>query len=267
MTSFKEFLAERIYRANDNVVISMQHDREASTKEAISTFIRRNPYQTHIVGAGDSIIYSILNYVPSEESTKLLQTIKGKGPYQVKSIQLDAFIKQLVNYCASVLQKLRPDLIVSPKSSSPFISNFIEQLKLAYPKAEYLTDAFVKTANKADDIEPLLNKEHPAWKKFAEEHPKNVDMLRKSLAHQIETYGTLELKKLYKPHLKFVKNFIQLKDVYEMLDKIAGKRVIAVDDVLSSGATMVEMLRQLHELEPKFIAGLTIFKRTTGIKE
>ena len=78
--------------------------------------------------------------------------------------------------------------------------------------------------------------------------------------------GELELKKFYKPYLKFIKNFIELRDAYEVLDKVLGKSVLVVDDILSSGSTMAEMIRQLEEFEPSKIAGLTLFKHTSASK-
>jgi hypoxanthine phosphoribosyltransferase len=47
---------------------------------------------------------------------------------------------------------------------------------------------------------------------------------------------------------------------------VMEKNVLVVDDILSSGTTMAEMIRQLEELEPSKIVGLTLFKHTTVSK-
>lgn len=266
-TSFKQFLAERIYSKGDDLIISLQHEKESSNEEAISTFIRRNPYQSTLVGAKDATVYSILNYVSSQETTKLLRSLKGQGPYNLKPRQYEMFLDQVVDQCVMIFGKLHPDAVILPSSSSSFLNDLCERLKKKYTKAKYFNDAFVKRALDAENVEPLINKEHPDWEKFSTEHPKDASDLRKTLARQIKTNGALELKKLYKPLLKFVKNFVELKDAYQILDNILERRVIVMDDVLSSGSTMVEMVRQLKEMEPTFIAGLTIFKRTSAVKE
>jgi hypothetical protein len=258
---FKDFLQERIYSKDDKVIITIQHSREASTDEAISTFMKRVPYETHFKGAGDSVIYSILNYVSSTESSKLLSSIKGKGPYSVDQKQYDFFLEQVIESCTKLMSVAKPDVIIYPQSSSKLVGDFAKHLSLKFPNAHLLSDVFVKKILKAEDIEPLINTAHPDWKKFVETHPHEVEKLRRSLLKQIEDHGALELKKLYKPYLKFIKNFIEMKDAYQVLETVLDKRVLVIDDVLSSGSTMIEMLRQLKELEPKYLSGLTIFKR------
>lgn len=260
-------LNERIYSANDDLVITIQHSKESSGKDAISTFIRRNPYQSHIQGIPDVDIYSILNYVPSDETTKLLQSIKGRGPYNVKSKQLDNFLNEVSKHAGGILQKLRPDTVVIPKSSSPLLADFAAKLKSAYPKAEYVSDAFFKKVLDAENVEPLINKDHKDWPKFEIDHPKEAADLRKSVARMIRTTGQLELKKLYKPYMKFIKNFVEIEQSGEILDKLIDKKVLILDDVLSSGATMQEMIRQVKEFEASAIFGLTIFKRTVSARE
>lgn len=261
---FKQFLNERIYsKDGEQLIISVQHSREASTDDAISTFMRRTPFEAHYPDAGDTTIYSLLNYVASPESTKLLSSIKGKGPYKIHSKQYDFFIEQLVDACEKLMAVAKPDLVLHPKSSSPLIIDFVARLRQRYPNVKSLGDAFFKKVLSAEDVTPLINTSHPDWEKFVSTHPHEVEKLKLSLKRQLENNkGQLELKKLYKPYLKFVKNFMELEDSYKILDQVIGKRVMVIDDVISSGATMLEMLRQLRDFEPAYLTGLTIFKRT-----
>jgi hypothetical protein len=257
---------ERIYSTDNNLIISIQHSRETSEKDAISTFIRRNPYQSHLPGINDVDIYSILNYVSSEETTKLLQSMKGRGPYSIKPAQLEAFLDEVSKHVGGILQKIRPDTIIVPKSSSPLLANFTAKLKTSYPKAKFVTDAFIKKALDAENVEPLVNKDHPDWEKFETDHPKEASDLRKSLARMIKTTGQLEIKKLYKPYAKFIKNFVEIEQSGDILEHLIDKKVLILDDILSSGITMQEMIRQIKEFEAKAIYGLTIFKRTSATK-
>jgi hypothetical protein len=253
-------ILEGISAANDRVVFSTTSWREASTKDTISTSFKRIPYKTSIKGSDP--IYSILNYISSDQTTKLLTSLKGKGPYQVNDKILDQFLTGVVGASKKIIDHLDPTVIIYPKSSSDLLKKFVEKLKSAYPNIKVADEAFIKTVLKAGDEEAMINTAHPDWKKFAEENPEAVSDLKKSLARNIKD-GNLELKKLYKPYTKFIKNFVELKDAYQTLEQVMGQKVIVVDDILSSGTTMLEMFRQLKEFEPELIAGLTIFKRTS----
>lgn len=253
-------LLESIYAAQSDLKITTQHDRAASTPEAISTFFKKIPYQTRLRGSDP--IYSVLNYISNDETTKLLTSLKGKGPYVVNEKQLDTLLNQIVGACKKIINDVDPEVIIFPKSSSELLKKFVDKLTAAYPSIKVVDEGFVKKVLAAGDEEALINKQHPDWEKFASEHPDAADELKKSLKRHIKD-GNLEVKKLYKPYAKFIKNFIQMKDASNTLDQVIGKRVLVVDDVLSSGSTMLEMFRQLKEFEPEVISGLTIFKRTS----
>jgi len=251
---------EGISAAQDHVRISTTGWKETSTRDTISTSFKRIPYKSSIKGSEP--IYSILNYVSSPESTKLLTSLKGKGPYIVNDKQINDLLNGVVGACKQIMHTLDPDVILYPKSSSPLTKHFVDLLHKAYPKITVSDEAFVKKILKAGDEDALLNTQHPDWKKFADENPDAVDDLKKTLKRHIKD-GNLELKKLYKPYVKFIKNFIEMKDASNTLDQVIEKRILVVDDVFSTGSTMLEMFRQLREFEPEAISGLTIFKRTS----
>jgi hypothetical protein len=269
MTTFKEFLldeiiVEEISVDGDNLRITTQHYKAGSTKDAISTSFRSQPYTSKIKGT-NAEIFSLLNYVSSDVSTNILKSLKGKGPYKVNEKQFSTLLQQVKQHAGIALKRIKPDVIIYPKSSSPLLKQFVDEIHDAYPHAEILEERFVKKLLDAEDVEPLINTGHPDWKKFSTEHPDQVELLKKNLKYQIK-HGELELKKFYKPYLKFIKNFIELKDAYEVLEKVMGANVLVVDDILSSGTTMAEMIRQLEEFEPSKISGLTLFKLTSSAK-
>ena len=174
-------------------------------------------------------------------------------------------MKQVRESAAKVVNRVNPDVIIYPKSSSEFLKAFVDEIKASSQSAVVLSDQFVKKTLDAENVEPLINTDHPDWSKFERDHPKEVEKLKKSLKNLIKG-GELELKKFYKPYLKFIKNFVELKDAYDVLETVMEKNVLVVDDILSSGTTMAEMIRQLEELEPSKIVGLTLFKHTTVSK-
>ena len=255
---------EDISAAQGQIKISTTGWKDTSTPESISTSFKRIPYKSSIKGSEP--IYSILNYVSSPESTKLLTSLKGKGPYVVNEKQIDQLLTGVVGACKQIMHTLDPDVILYPKSSSPLVKQFVDRLHKAYPKVTFADEAFVKKVLKAGDEDALLNTQHPDWKKFAAENPDAVEDLKKTLKRHIKD-GNLELKKLYKPYVKFIKNFVEMKDASNTLDQVIEKRILVVDDVFSTGSTMLEMFRQLREFEPEAISGLTIFKRTSETKQ
>jgi len=267
-TNFKLFLeeiiVEDIHVEGNELMISTQHYKAGSTKDSISTYFRAQPYTTSVSGV-DAEIYSLLNYVSSDVSTDILKSLKGKGPYKVNPKQWESLLKQVKQHASVFVKRFKPDVIIYPKSSSPLVKQFVDQVHSAYPSAELLDERFVKKVIDAENLEPLINTSHPDWPKFAKDHPAEVKKLKQSLKTHVER-GELELKKLYKPYLKFIKNFIELKDAYEVLERVMGANVLVVDDILSSGTTMAEMIRQLQEFEPSKIVGLTLFKVTTAQK-
>ena len=256
-------LLESIYAAQNQLKINDQRTPGTSDRESISTFFKRIPYETHI-RSSEPKIYSLLNYISNDETTRILKSLKGKGPYETNDKQVEFLLNQAVSSsaCKLIIKNVDPEVIIYPSSSSSLVKRFVEALKSKCPGCKVVDEAFVKKALKAGDEEAMINYDHPDWEKFAKDHPDKASELKKSLARQIKD-GELELKRLYKPYVKFIKNFIELKNASNTLDQIIGKRILVVDDVLSSGATMLEMFRQLKEFEPETIAGLTIFKRTS----
>ena len=249
---------ESISAVKNSIQITTQHDRSASTIDSISTYFKKVPYHTALQ---HNEIYSILNYISTPETMKLLTSLKGRGPYNVSAEQLDRFLTQVTDACAGLIKRLNPEVIIYSASTSPLIGGFVSHLKETHPKIKVASEAFIKKSLAGADVKAVLNTEHPEWTKFADENPKAVLQLKQSLKHHLES-GELELKKLYKPYLKFIKNFIQLKDVSDTIDVVNEKRVLIVDDVLSTGTTIREMIRQIEELEPAQVSTLTIFKRT-----
>jgi len=266
MPTFKQFLLEDISIVNDKIQITTQHYKAGSSKESISTYFKSHPYKTSIKGC-DADIYSLLNYVSSDISTDILKSLKGRGPYKVDEKQYAHFMSQVKSAASMFIRNIKPDVIIYPKSSSSLLKQFVDEVSKTYPSAEVLSDSFIKVALNAENVEPLINTNHPDWVKFAEENPKAVKELKRSLKGQIlKGSGELQFKNIYKPYAKFIKNFIELRDSYEVLEKVLDNNVLIIDDILSTGSTMAEMVRQVSELEPSKITCLTLFKYTTAPK-
>lgn len=254
--TFKLF-CESIYSDGGELRLTHQNERSSSDDETISTFIGKRLYKTHLRPSGIEVL-SFFTYHSSDESVALLKSLKGNGPYQVSADQVDKFLNKTAFAAFRLMHHLEPDVIIHPKSSSQLLTIFTDHLQKIFPRAELVHDAFIK--HTPADVDELLNTDHPDWDKFETKHPDQAEKLRSYLEKNLDA-GVIELKKLYKPYVKFIRNFIKLRSAYDLIDKVTDNNVLLVDDVLSSGTTFQEMYRQLSELEPKSIKGLTLFKK------
>lgn len=250
-------LLESISVAGNQLRFAQQHSPFSSTKSEISTYPERRTYKTHLPGV-DQPVYSLFNYHGSPVTTKLLTSLKGKGPLEVRAVDLKNLINTAVTAAKPVVDVVKPETVIYPRSSSPLVKIFVDALADKYQLTSY--EGFTKRALDKLKGRDLIDTSSPEWEKFSQEFPKDARELEQALDRQVKT-GQLELKKLYKPFVRFVRNFMEPTDVSKLIDALVGKRVLVVDDVLSSGSTIRDMLRQASELEPKELAGLTIFKR------
>lgn len=252
-------LDEALYAKDGKLVVSSSNYRETSSEDEIATSIRRGaPYKTTLPSGLN--VASAFNYVSSDETTNLLTSLKGRGPYEVNDRTIDRLMDFAVKTLRSYIVQAKPDIILAPAMTSTVAKKFLEAVSAIVPGIKVQDSTFVKKILKAGDEAAMINTAHPDWKKIVQTSPKAADQLRRTLANQIEAYGQIEVKKLFKQHAKFVTNFIELRDAYETLEQVMGKKVMIVDDVLSTGTTMEEMARQLVEFEPKELIGVTLLK-------
>ena len=125
-------LFEDISINGDSLRITVQHYIAASTKDSISTGFRKQPYKTTIPGC-NAEVYSLLNYVSSETSTKILKSLKGQGPYRVENKQFEHFMNEIKDAASIIVKRFSPDIIIFPKSKSEFLKHFVAEVVKSAP--------------------------------------------------------------------------------------------------------------------------------------
>jgi hypothetical protein len=256
------------------VNVSPDSDRRGSTKDMIVA--NHKPIGKVSSYTRDVPVYYAFSYIPGEDSTDMLKSLKGKGPYTVPEVRRTHFLDDSSSHMAAQLRKLRvsPDVIVAPNSSSPLLADFAQRLadKLDVPMT------YIGAFDKVEDFElPEDRKEALA---FVKRHFIDYDYLRskiegdtskieddiaKNVLSNIKKHGgRIEAKHIFKQFGKFVKGFMAHKlkgdDEYELLDK----NVLVLDDVLSSGTTMTELFRiAKDELGAASVMGAALFARTS----
>ena len=71
--------------------------------------------------------------------------------------------------------------------------------------------------------------------------------------------GSFEIKNVLSRNRKFIKNYFEVVDE-QLFTKLHGKNVCVMDDVISSGATQLEILRKTADYAPSNLFGTVIYK-------
>jgi hypothetical protein len=273
-------LFEDIFRSLSNPgLLSLSvntHEKKhrSSDRESITTATPLPLRMTASKTRGAPVYYAY-NYLHSDEVTELLKAIKGKGTLKVDDRQLNRFFDDTVAYMVTGLKqrKIKPDVVVCPASSAPITKEFAMRLAHGMHDVKIVTDAFLKQKafklpeDKAAALKVIADKfvdrDLVQAKYHGDDVEKFVNRIALSVYSSIKKYGTLELKGIDKQVGKFIKGFMDkgLDVEYELMDK----EVLVVDDVLSSGSTMSEMMRLVKdECLAKTVNGAVIFNMTTA---
>ncbi len=269
-------LLEDVFVKGDELLAAVNDDTRAraSTKDRIAT--NKKPLGKITSMTRGEPVYYAFSYLNSDESTKILKSLKGSGPYALPATRRETFLDDATSHIANQLrkQKITADIIVSPKSSSSFLRDFATSLAKKLNVSFVKLDKFSKIevidlpADKAQALE-LIKKKFIDYKymkaKFKGDFDKGVDEIAKSVYYNLKKHdGHLDAKAIFKQYGKFIKGFLKHdlvdNEEYDLLDKT----VMVVDDVLSSGTTMTELFRIIKDdLAAKNVIGVTLFSRTS----
>lgn len=289
MITFKDFmliervqlapLVEDIFAKGDELFAAVNDStaRRPSTDDVISTNLRPLGRQSGTT-RGIPVYYSF-NYRSSDATTELLKSLKGKGKYHISDERRSKFIKHCAAHMAGEFKKMKlvPDVIVTPQSSSTMLKEFAEALADGLGVEARKIGAFKKAPmiDLPEDREEALKAIEAKYfdrerfeaeykKEDPKQRAKDVRDLLSSILRSIKKNGHIVAKELYKPMSKFVKNLVDSDlhgdDEYSLMDK----RVLVVDDVLSSGTTMTDVFRACKDLLAAEVYGAVMFARTSS---
>jgi hypothetical protein len=242
-------LFEKIDLKGDQLVFDYNADveksGEASTK--LGKGKEFNPFQKKISSTG-KIIYSVYNV---KESTPVLKAIKSFDSQNATNIKdYQSFLKRTAIFISSrIFKEVKPDVVITPKSSSNILNDIIKELQNISPHIIFLQEKFKKIV---DPEQIKIDYDNPSIT------PKIIDRLE-NILRKAKRDGYFQLKAALPQNRKFLQNYFELIDDYKY-EKIEGKNIILLDDVVSSGSTFDEMMRILEQYAPNEISGVTIFK-------
>jgi len=196
-------------------------------------------------------IYSIADLQYNNETRDMLYKMKLNVPDE----ELYKFLDHIAEEVAFLISTLKVEYIVRVPSSSVFLSRVVAFLaeRHGVPEASFLS--IRKTP--IQDIK--FNKRSPHLEGMDREDIAEIkQQVMKHIQHQINDDNEyLEAKRFPKNLLGFITGFFQVSGDAQQL---RGKRVLIIDDNLSSGNTMkdiVDMFKIQYECEP---SGLVFFK-------
>jgi hypothetical protein len=205
------------------------------------------PYIAKGINVAHHPVYSVYKMV---QATAVMSSIKGKGPYEVDQNDYAQFLKRTSFFLYSkVIKPNNIDVIITPKSSSNILNDLLVDLQQRAQGVEFYPEHFVKSV---DPSQIKIDTEHPRMT------PKILAGLQGVLNKAIRD-GYLEMKKFDKRFVKFVSNYFSLAGP---LSKRVNEtsNILVLDDVLASGATFVELFRNLEGYDYNTLIGASIFK-------
>lgn len=130
--------------------------------------------------------------------------------------------------------------------------------ELAQPLARELAIAWVRLPSRPDVITfiPMCDKDRE-WRCF-----NHAELLAHELSQIVGIPAKALLRKChetaYQSNLNPIARALNVRDCFELIDgvDVAGKRVVVVDDICCSGATMLEAARVLKDAGAKRVYGL-----------
>lgn len=270
-----ELLNEDIFAKGDELMAAVNDDtsRKASTPTSIST--NRAPLGRQTGTTRGLPVYYAFSYKTAPSATDLLSSFKGKGPFKFPPARRDKFMDAAASHVAQEMRKmnLQPDVIATPESTSPLAADFANLVADKLGVKARSINAFKKLKNTIDldgprdEVRAAIVSKHIYMdhfnEKFTGDEKKRQTALRDlitQIIRIIRKHGYLAAKEVNKPMLKFVKNIVTPNVDPQSL---AGKDVMVIDDILSSGGTMSDIFRAAKELGAKSVFGCTLFARTS----
>lgn len=230
----------------------------ADTTEISSKFGKKDkgekfvPYQTTTETIIKHKVFSVYS-AQGENKTELLKAIKRHKTSNVKLDNEDyaQFINRTSMYIDyKFLRKYKIETIIAPHSSSMLIEDILHNVAKRNSKIQFITKSFEKSPPK----EIIIDRENP---KISPDIIKYLE----SRIKKAEAAGYFEMKEIKRTQLrKFISNFMKLTPDISLRNNLDGKNVILFDDIVVSGNTTAEMIRNLEMYSPESVMALTLFK-------
>jgi len=187
----------------------------------------------------------------SKDFAEIVSAIKKKSDVNIDKETYEFFIKRTAIYLTSNISDIMKnvDVILMPPTSSFILDDIVKFISERKPNIKIIKDSFVK--NSPNEI------------KIDYDHQKMTDSIKKELEDIISRAtksGVFQVKKVRKQNRKFLYNTMIMNNSKIKESYIYDKNVLILDDLLTSGFTIKQMMSAISLFNPKHISGSTIFK-------
>ena len=241
MLSFTEFVSiQESFNIEDDKLVLKSSD---GIKSSFGKGKNLKPFTKKVLG--DDLISYSLYQANTTNSTDILKAFKT-ADYSTKELQ--DFLTRSAIYAVKVLREIGVDVIVTPVSSSNLTKEFVNKI---IERTNY--DVYIDSFRKSPDISKV---------KIDTNHPGITDDIVKSMKSILDRAikrGNLSVKMFAVHHRKFLTNMFEVTDE-RLLQKINGKSVVIIDDIMTSGTTTKNIYDILITNGADKVSALTIFK-------
>ena len=187
---------------------------------------------------------------------EVLLTLKGQGKHKISPSDLDKLLSRSAEYLWKYLQSKKISTITYPQSSSALASQFADKFQGRVSDTVLIPSAF----KKSDPKMIRLDYESMALYKLS---PKTIKALE-DIIEKAKAKGSFKIHDVPTMLRKFFNHFMEPSHI-NMLDKVEGKNILLVDDILTSGSTTHEIVRIINKFQPNKIYVATLFRMKGGL--
>ncbi len=190
---------------------------------------------------------------------KFGEALKNFDSSLIQTVDFNLFLqKGILGFSSSYNNFSKIDLIITPKSSSGLANEIAKRIKSKLSNAIFAKDSFIKNSldNIKVDTDLYLSKSKDEKDRKKREYHLKYDWKKAT------EDGTFKIKKVHNSRRNLYKDYIVFnsdldRKIYNALN---GGRVLVIDDYLTTGATIIEIVKQLKEYNPSEIIVYTLLK-------
>lgn len=188
----------------------------------------------------------------SPDYDEVLKSIKGQSQtLKIDPESYDKFLKRTALYISRIVLDEKIDTIILMESSSKLLVDVSIKLNKYLPKY-YEMFTYDKGIFKNPNLEDI----------FIDQKSFDLsDSTVKELKKQIEkakTSGYFSIKKFKPQFRRSITNWLKMKD--QLLSKIVDKNVLILDDIITTGSTVIEASKLIEDAGANKLVGIALIK-------
>jgi hypothetical protein len=251
--SFDEFCSGQLsegFFIQDNTILF-----EPGSKSIVNTSFGKTkrliPYEMKLPFGKMYTVYKKAKDADKEQYNEVLSTIKGQNSnYSMDVESYDKFLTRTALYLSKIVTSENIDTIIVMETSSRLLADLMVKMNKYLPKY-YEMQTYNKGIFKNPEISAIeISTQH-------ELKPNTIKELERILTKANEK-SYFSIKKVPAQFRDLIKNWLKINN--KILSKIVDKRVMLIDDIVTTGSTVKEASVLIEEAGAKSLIGISIIK-------